>query len=113
MKRIIFSIIGGILFPLVYTFSAAAVCFLFPRYDLAGDQAPGLIFAPIAIPIHILIYFDLPEKHYVLGTIGIVVFNIALYSFLTYLLFRWLGFFEPAKTENYQLSHPPPPPPRF
>lgn len=125
MKRIIISILGGILFPLLYTVLAAAITdLLLPRYNLdtmqvAGEPTMGLVFAPVAIPFWLYNYirfynffgFRIVFDTMIFRAILFAGFNVILYTFLTYLLLWYFGLFKQQKLENYQ--KPPPPPKSF
>lgn len=120
MKRVIVSILGGLLFPVAYTFFAAGVCWLFPEYNLItmqlyGEATPGIIFTPVGVPVYIYEYIHF---HNFFGLWGIfdtfwfrftwmVGFNILLYTAITYLLLRRFGIF---KTKTAEYSTPPLPP---
>jgi hypothetical protein len=123
MKRVIFSILGGILLPIIFVLLGASIAGLFSEYNLQtmqvkGQASPGIILAPIAIPFWIYDYirfynyfgfrsfFDTFWFRVTL-TIG---FNFLLYSGLMYLFFWYFGFFKRKESGNYQ---DPPLPPQF
>lgn len=110
MKRIVISILGGIAFPILFFAGAGAICIAFPQWDLAGNERPGLIFTPIAIPIHIYISLDPQEKFLILGIIGMIAFNFIFYASLTYFL---LWTFKMLKKKQFEDKLLPPPPPEF
>ena len=64
MKRIIASLISGIIFPILFTLLAGfsvSLSRIFSQYNLMdmeikGDATPGIIFAPIAVPFWIYEY---------------------------------------------------------
>lgn len=125
MKRIIISILGGILFPILYTVAAGIICeFVLPQYKLdtmlvANEPSIGLIFAPIAIPVWLYNYihfYNFFGYRYYLDTIIFrtflfLGFNITLYTFLTYLLLWYFSLFKKTETKTYQ--DPPLPPQSF
>jgi len=127
MKRIILSILGGIIFPILYTFIAgflaALISWSFPQYNLMdmqvkGQASPGLIFAPIAIPFWIydhIRFYRFFGLRYIFDTVWFRVtwtlgFNFLLYSGLTY-LFLW--YFSLFKQSELFVHQDPPPPPQF
>jgi hypothetical protein len=120
MKRIIIAILGGIFLPVILTLLAATIAWLLPQYNLVtiyinGNPAPGLILAPVSIPIYIYDYLNL-NYHPVFGTfwfrtIWFFGFDFVLYALLTYLAVSYFGLFQPKEKLKY--STEPPPPPKF
>ncbi len=125
MKRIVASIIGGIILPILLTFlagfAAAFVNYFFPQYNLMdmqvkGQASPGLIFAPIAIPFWIYDYirfYNYFGLRNIFDTVWFritwtVSFNLLLYTGLTYLLLWHLNLLGQSKLVAY--SEPPQPP---
>jgi hypothetical protein len=125
MRRIIISILGGILFPILYTVVAVVICELvLPQNELdtiqvADEPSMGLIFAPVALPfwlynyIHFYNFFGFGYflDTIIFRTILFSGFNVILYTFLTYLLLSYFGLFKKTKAETYQ--EPPLPPQAF
>lgn len=127
MKRIIASLISGIVFPILFTllagFSASFIENLFPQYNLMdmeikGEATLGVIFAPIAVPfwiydfIRFYNYFGLQNIldtfwFRVLWTVG---FNFLFYTGLAYLFFWYFSFLKQSNTITYT---DPPQPPHF
>lgn len=122
MKRITQSILGGILFPVLYAVILGLIVdFLLPQYNLDtftynGAHYPGLVFAPVSIPLYLYIYGgDKINFHPIFGTflfrtIWFLGFNILLYTFLTYLLLWFIDSFKKKEHKNYKT---PPLPPEF
>ncbi|NJM53477.1 MAG: hypothetical protein HC846_08870 [Blastocatellia bacterium] len=124
MKRILLSILCGILFPILYMAIIGSIDdFVFPNYDLTtreiyGQASMGLILAPIAIPLWIYDfirfnqYFGLREffDTFWFRLIWTVGFNISLYTILSYFLLWYLGNRKSSTQTNYQN---PPSPPQF
>lgn len=128
MKRILLSILGGVLFPIILTFLigffAAFVEWLFPQINLMdmqvkGQASPGLIFAPIAVPFWIYDYirfYNYFGLRYIFDTVWFrttwtLGFNFLLYTILTYLLLCYFKLF--GKPSSFVSENPPPPPPKF
>lgn len=125
MKRIIFSILTGIFFPILYVLIVVPISILiFPdkhlttTYGYNGEATLGLILAPIALPFwgydFIKFYNHFGFGVY-LNTIWfrlffIVGFNFSFYTILSYFLFSYLGWFKSSKQVIYQ---DPPNPPDF
>jgi hypothetical protein len=122
MKRIILSILGGIIFPIGYLAAALTVVWLLPQYhlldstELNGKSMPGLIFLPVSLPIYIYEYFgweayEYPAKNAIwLGLVWFLAFNFIFYSGLFYSLLRMFSLLKEQRAEN---SETPPPPPQF
>lgn len=124
MKRILISILCGVLFPILYMVIIGSIDdFIFPQYDLTtrevyGQASMGLILAPIAIPFWVDDYIRFNQyfglRMYLdtfwFRLIWTVGFNISLYTILSYFLFGYLGFFKSAEQSNFQN---PPLPPQF
>ncbi len=127
MKRIIASLIGGIVFPTILFFLAGFSSFFIEKYfpqsnltdmEIKGHSTPGLIFAPIAIPFWIYDYirfYDFFGLRYIFDTVWFRVvwtlgFNFLLYAGLTY-LFLW--YFSLLKQSNAVVYNDPPQPPSF
>lgn len=124
MKRLIFSILGGLLFPVIYTVVVGTLSDYFPQYFpdriyLFGKPTFGWIFAPIAVPFWIYSvieyyrFFGLPfifntTWFRVVFTIG---FDVLLYTMLTYAVLWYFGIFK--KKTQQTLENPPPPPAQF
>lgn len=113
---------GGILFPIIFTASAITICWLFPQYNLVdmninGENAPGLIFAPVTVPIYIDILFSSPtfglsEIHEIwLKTTLLVIFDFVTYTSLTCFVIWYFDLLKPKTKLEY--SFKPPPPPEF
>jgi hypothetical protein len=121
MKRLIYSILGGLIFPFVYILIGISLAQMFPQYFsetmyVFGSPAPGLIFAPIGVPFWV---YNIIQYHRYLGlpfifntvwfrAIFTIGFNIALHASLTYAVLWYFGIF---KRKTIQTSETPPPPP--
>ncbi len=124
MKRIIVSIFGGIICPILIAFLAAFIAQLLPQYPfldtmrVKGMASPGLLYAPVAIPfwmcdyIRFYQYFGLRMFFDTVWfrAIFTLSFNFLLYAGLTYLFLWYFGLFKSSKPIIYQ---DPPSPPQF
>ncbi|MDQ6785592.1 MAG: hypothetical protein M3033_02060 [Acidobacteriota bacterium] len=119
MKRIIISILGGVFLPIILALLAITIVWLFPQYNLTdisinGEALPGLIFAPIAIPLYIdefftiLAYGHFVSSRFLVRTICYLGFDFVLYALLTYLVIWYFDFFKQKGMLDYN-SEPPPP----
>ena len=118
--RILFSIILGIVFPLICLIILAFIGEYLPpaltAMEIYDEPAPGIIFAPFTIPI----YFEIFVKHH---RIMPFIFNTFLFRFLSLILFNWilygmilyhlLGFLPRFKKQKISYSETPPSPPEF
>ena len=108
LKRILLSILVGIAFPIAYlTFFGALDDFVLPKSELTethlyGQASPGFLYAPMVIPI----YIDQILRHYNYFGFWLalnspwfrapffILFDVILYSWLAFLMFRRLRWFE-------------------
>lgn len=124
MKRILLSMLTGILFPILYmiligTFHAL----LFSKYDLIsmeiyGQSTMGLFLTPVALPVWMYDFIKF-HNHFGYGIyldtlwfrlLLMLGFNFSLYAILSYFLFSYFGWFSSIKALTYQQ---PPKPPEF
>lgn len=118
MKKVLVSILGGILVPILLIILAATITWLLPQYNLDviyinGVPAPGLIFAPVVIPIYLYIYFQPSISYPIFFTpwfrlFSFVFFNFVFYFILTFLFMSFLRLFK-SKTHDEENMPPPSP----
>jgi hypothetical protein len=120
MRRIILSIILGILFPVICVVILVFIGDYFPlilvKMNFYGKPAPGILFAPFTIPIYLSIFLNRERILPIIfdtvwfRAISLVLFNWMLYGTVSYLI---LGQFERFKKKSVEASHEPPAPPSF
>lgn len=124
MRRIIFSIVFGLIFPLVcfFTIMTADSYFLPPSIlttsRIDGEVAPGILYAPFSIPIYVeiilkhngIMIMGRGENRFIYFTVFLIIFNWILYGVIFYALSVYLTKLKKPKTEY---SEKPPEPPIF
>ena len=120
MRRIIFSIILGIVTPVSYLALMAFIEDFLPAglmiTTFYGQKAPGLLLAPFTLPI----YFDIFVKA---ERFAPLIFDTPFFRLVTFILFDWalyglisyfvLGRLKRFKKRTVTASETPPPPPNF
>ncbi len=115
------ALIGGILFPVVFTVVVGTLSDFWPAYfpatmTLFGEPAPSLIFAPVASPIYFLMWL---ASHYYFGFARFwdtlvfrlflfVIPNVMVYSLVSWVILKLFGVPKGKKIEG--ILGPPPPP---
>jgi hypothetical protein len=123
MRRIIISIILGIIFPIV-CFIAIGITtdFLLPRrsifteISIYGESAPGILFAPFSMPIYFVIYATKARiAPGIFDAKWFRLFAVILFDWVPYgLIIYWLlGRLERFKKQKEFGTTAPPPPPTF
>ena len=107
LKRILLSIVAGIVFPVAYLmFIGALEDFLLPKSELFeiefyGKHLPGFLYVPMVIPVYVLEFLDyynyfglvVEMDNPLFRTVFMCLFTVLLYSRLAYELFRRRGWF--------------------
>src|ERR1700712_1235644 len=121
MKRIIFSLILGIILPIILLVTIGTISEMLPesaltRIYIAGIPSPGLLTIPVLLPAYFCIYtkgnFILPEifDTFLFRVLSVVLFDWILYGLLSYWLLGKLKWF---KRQSVKFSDEPPLPPSF
>ncbi len=122
MRRIVLSIIFGLIFPLVcfMTIGITTENYMSPsaltEIKIYDQAAPGFLLAPFSIPIYLDIYLKqkqiAPEifDTFWFRFSSLILFNWMFYEILIYLL---LGRLKRFKKRKILFSDTPPPPPKF
>lgn len=121
MKRLVLSIILGIVFPVVgFILIGSTTDYMQPsaltEIKMFDEPAPGLLLAPFSLPI----YFDIfvKQKHiapeifdtFWFRLLSMILFNWFLYGVVTYIV---LGRLKGFKKQNAEICQSPPSPPIF
>jgi hypothetical protein len=107
LKRILFSILVGTFSPILYAAAGGIlVDYVLPEgFDTAqmsGQQVPGLLFAPIAVPVYVdtlLNSYEYLGFRHVLDNVWFrstffMLFNFLFYSIVVYLVLSRLEWFS-------------------
>jgi hypothetical protein len=117
MKRVVFAVILGFVFPVVCLMILGIIGDYLPESlmlaKMLGEPAPGLLVAPFTISVYLDIL--LKQKHiapiifdnFLFRFSSFVFFNWVLYGIISYLILGKLKRFKRAKIE---FSETPPPP---
>lgn len=121
MKRIVISIILGLILPIVFFVGIGfSTDYMTPSYltdiKIFGQNAPGILLAPFSLPIYLDIF--LKEKRiapFIFDTLlfrisSLILFNWIIYGFLMYWI---LGKFSRFRQQKQQYSETPPLPTEF
>jgi len=120
MRRIIFSIILGIVFPFICLIIFSWASNYLPDglviLRFYGVKAPGILAAPFAIPVYLEIFVKahrlLPKvlNNFWFSIIFFILFDWILYGTIFYFV---LGRFKRFKKKTVETSPEPPEPPQF
>lgn len=121
MKRLILATFLGFFGPFVYLITIGFISDQMSRslltdIKIGGESAPGILFAPVSVPIYLDIWLKkmrwlpLVFDTFLFRFSSFIFFNAILYGMLIYVI---LGRLARWRKQKMLFSESPPPPPNF